>query len=601
MPPANSRNPSPPAQPSPSYLSALRELEPINQDVLNLAATLTTQAEDGDDAGLRYLRYENDHRDRLRRVMNRLNRLHNPPSAYSDHIPNTNSLYDWSPANEANLADDEEELDQILAELRQTDRDARMRAYSSNSLRSAAILQSVRRHPRFSARTREYLQRYNAERDAQTRAQQHTESRERHTEHARQQAMQRLAERQPSRTSGSTPAPSSPSSSPLPMLEQTIKYLSRIRHSNNLDDSLHCALDAGFLSKDYFDDFCDSHADFILDTYTLPPPAETSWLSPGAVLRGHQHATTINSTITTTSHSASTTLYRFRNNDSMTSTLLEPPSRPWMSSTRRSSPSGAEIVTSHSPQQDRWPVTVTIHAVDWTKMSVSATMEAYNVPSHPHAHQSLLTTSLDALSQPVTRTSSITTYLEGEILDFNTHTLLTESFKKIKLSASTDATYWKKMPPFQKYTDEELVRNLTSRRWYEEVLSKDWILMRWKEQCFVKSLNRSTGSPGQTASSFSHSMPGVSTRGTMNQSFQSGLARESHPDGEVHYWGSGDAEQSLFDDSGCGLTISGFYYVCLRREDGRLEGLYYDPQSSPYQRLNLESVRGGIFPAWGFR
>ena len=32
-----------------------------------------------------------------------------------------------------------------------------------------------------------------------------------------------------------------------------------------------------------------------------------------------------------------------------------------------------------------------------------------------------------------------------------------------------------------------------------------------------------------------------------------------------------------------------------------LEGLYYDPQSSPYQCLKLESVNGGLRSAWGFR
>ena len=51
----------------------------------------------------------------------------------------------------------------------------------------------------------------------------------------------------------------------------------------------------------------------------------------------------------------------------------------------------------------------------------------------------------------------ITTYLEGEILDFNTHTLLTESFKS---SPSIDATYWRKLPPFQMLTDEEMIQKL---------------------------------------------------------------------------------------------------------------------------------------------
>ena len=36
-----------------------------------------------------------------------------------------------------------------------------------------------------------------------------------------------------------------------------------------------------------------------------------------------------------------------------------------------------------------------------------------------------------------------------------------------------------------------------------------------------------------------------------------------------------------------GLTISGFYYVALHRLSGRIEALYYDPGSQPYQRLKM--------------
>ncbi|KAF2875548.1 vacuolar import and degradation protein-domain-containing protein [Massariosphaeria phaeospora] len=669
----------------PSYLSALRQLEsPVNQDVLNLAATLTTQAEDdADEASLRYLRRVQNHeewrversrdrlrmlerqrdqldqRDRLRRVMNRLSRNDDAPAAYSDRVPSQNNLYDWSPANDEA---DEDELDEILTELRReqpnthpeilrmlgrtqldSERDTRTRANSSrllnsnqpshstdSSLRSAAILQSVRRHPRFSARTRDMMQRYGSDRDAAPRPSHHSESRDRHVGEGTRPAaatMQRVSERRTSlerdrdremlarvdsyrrsyaeRTS-STPPTSSP------MLEETIKYLSRIRYSNSVDDSLGHLLDTGFLSKDFF---CDDHSDFVLDSGTLPPPAETSWLAPGAVLSGCQHATSVTSTVTAVRPTSS---HRSRLHEAATGSLFEPPARPWLShnytsaSRRTTHLSPPEIVTSHSPQQDRWPVKVTIHAVDYSKMTLSATMEAYNVPSHPHSHQSLLSSSLDGAASPAyTRTSSITTYLEGQILDFNTHTLLTESWSS---DSATDATYWRKLPPFQKYSDDELARNLTSRRWFNEVLAQDWVLMRWKEQCFVKSLNRSTADPvlpPSSTSTSSFSPP---------ESFPS--SRENHrPDRSTTHWLSTptsttttttttttnssathpDAEHSSFDDSGCGLTISGFYYVCLRRCDGKLEGLYYDPQSSPYQCLKLDSVRGGVFPAWEFR
>lgn len=52
-----------------------------------------------------------------------------------------------------------------------------------------------------------------------------------------------------------------------------------------------------------------------------------------------------------------------------------------------------------------------------------------------------------------------------------------------------------------------------------------------------------------------------------------------------------------------GLTISGFYYISVRREDGHIEGMYYDPGSSPYQHLSLmpHMREKMVFPAYNFR
>lgn len=599
---------------------------------------------------------EVEQRDRLRRVMSRLSRLSEGAAAYGDRVPSQNSLYDWSPATDA---DADDELDQILAELRreqpnthpeilrvlgqsQLDAErARIRSLSSrlqspppaDSLRSMAMLQSGRRHPRFSARTREYLQRYQSDREAASRASQQSESRERYSSEsaARQTAMQRLSEgrtsldrerrdmlsRADSYRRGYLDRNSNPPPVVAPMLEHTVKYLSRIRHSNTVDESLNCALDAGFLSKDYF---CHQYTDFVTSTdpFTIPPPAETSWLAPGAVLSGCQHATSVATAGASSAPGASTAMNRFRIVDGSGATTtalpaLPPPSRPWISSpystTRSPSQRLTEPQSPQSPPQDRWPVKVTVHAVDWEKMSLSATMEAYNVPSHPHSHQSILSPSASGTpSHQFTRTSSITTYLEGEILDFNNHTLLTESFKS---NPSNDATYWRKLPPFAKMSDDEIVRALTSKKWFTEVLSKEWILMRWKERCFVKSLNRSTSDPVQaTASSFVDG-PAYPTENTYYPSSNPQpspyriVRNPSTGRAEVEitpiYPDSSDTEHATFDDSGCGLTISGFYYVSLRRSDGALEGLYYDPQSSPYQCLRLDSVRGGMRTAWSFR
>ncbi|KAF2503290.1 hypothetical protein BU16DRAFT_555297 [Lophium mytilinum] len=642
----------------PSYLAALRELEsPVSSSVLNLAATLTTQAEDDADAeNLRFLRSpldpqdewraenarerlrrtseeqsdDRERHDRFRRVMSRLSRQHEPP-AYGDRIPSQNNLYDWSPANEA---DGDEELEQLLQELGQrqpsthpdilrelarsqldAERESR-RAYSSrllssnqpsqtseSSLRSAAILQSVRRHPRFSARTRDYMHRYISDRDSADRATHDGESRDRrspsrsaatstglgersryeasrHAWQAQQQLQRsdrdraivdrslerdRVARRDYRREYLENP--SSYPASTSPWLEQTIKYLSRLRSSNSYEDSLGYAVDGGFVNKDFFGD---DHDDFILDTSTILPPAETSWLAPGAVLSGSQHATNVTSTLTPAAAvRGDSLLYHSRNADSTAPTLFDG-ARPSLSHNyippyRRS----GEVVTTFSPQQDRWPVKVTIHAVDYDTMSLSATMEAYNVPSHPQSFVGMLSSANNSASSdnptPI-RTSSITTYLEGEILDFRTHTLLTESFKS---SSVIDATYWRKLPPFSNLTDDELVHKLVSQRWMEQ-LSQEWILMRWKERCFVKN-TRAFNSANPTPT-------------------------DLHPRNFLNP----DPEDDVTED-GCGLTISGFYYVCLRRSDGAVEGLYYDPQSSPYQHLKLVPVSGGVFPKWEFR
>lgn len=43
----------------------------------------------------------------------------------------------------------------------------------------------------------------------------------------------------------------------------------------------------------------------------------------------------------------------------------------------------------------------------------------------------------------------------------------------------------------------------------------------------------------------------------------------------------------------CGLTIAGFYYVCFSRSDGSVLGFYYDPNSSPFQKLELKATMEG--------
>ncbi|CAL5221407.1 g3592 [Coccomyxa viridis] len=68
-------------------------------------------------------------------------------------------------------------------------------------------------------------------------------------------------------------------------------------------------------------------------------------------------------------------------------------------------------------------------------------------------------------------------------------------------------------------------------------------------------------------------------------------------------------KEQAFAKSGddCGLTIAGFYYICLCRQTGDVEGFYVDPLSLPNHKLTLKAVTAGApagmqsFAAFQFR
>ena len=241
-------------------------------------------------------------------------------------------------------------------------------------------------------------------------------------------------------------------------LDDAIQYLERLRFCESLQESLSSAKAGGFGPDDLFD-----NNDFVLDTTSIEPPPESSWLKIGGVLSGSQHAAA--------GPSLSTYLHNPNAMNAHLSSLVRV-SRGVINSTSQASGStrvehgspAAHVTSSIHPTSDgdeEWPVKVTIHSVDYNSMTLSGTMEAFNVPDK---------------SSP-TQESSITTFLEGEIIDFNTYTLETKTFKA---GPRVDGTYWRKLEPFKKLTDNEIVRSLVSKKWYTEELLKNWILMRWK-------------------------------------------------------------------------------------------------------------------------
>lgn len=186
--------------------------------------------------------------------------------------------------------------------------------------------------------------------------------------------------------------------------------------------------------------------------------------------------------------------------------------------------------TSSGQTKDEWAVQVKIQGMDWDTMRICGVMQAFDVPNSAVG-------------------TSITTFWEGEIVDFQRHSLKTGKWCS---SSKTDITYWRKLEPFRDQDDPEFAQNLVSRKYIKEVCSK-FIFMRWKGKCDRRKKE---------------------------------LKAES-------CFVNVDSQES-------GLTIAGFYFLCLRRRDGMIEGYYFDPSSSPYQLLSLQPMPK-TFPTYKFR
>lgn len=503
----------------------------------------------------------------------------------------------------------------------ETEQRARYEAYiapgqgpsTESSLRTTALLQAVRRNSQFSAHSRLQLQRHILDRErngneVEARAQAtsarpihpttlspsqrrqinrdanvlpETERQRMHTEYQHQlalldaQAVHPVYHRgesyrghEPARSERRTPrywtirtetAPKNNARS----VDNTIQYLERLRLCESNHEGLLTAEEGGFESEER------QRSDFLIDTTAIPSPPRSSWLEIGGVLCGTQNAVTPSRDAPPSS--TATTLpayvplmppsqYRSRvrhptfgiNTARTTSPVRRESARPSVD------PSDAPEANApvhaprdqhswvESPNNERWPVKVTIHSIDYDAMTLSGTMEAFNVPDK---------------SSP-TRESSITTFLEGEIVDFNKHTLETKSFKA---DARIDAVYWRKLPPFCHLKDDNtMIQKLLSKQWLKEELMEKWILMRWKGALTLSGvltliLFRKLNKPNST---------------------------------EKCFVTPSDAQSSL--------TISGFYYVSLRRSNGLVEGLYYDPSSTPYQHLVLRPEKK-MFPSYAFQ
>ena len=368
---------------------------------------------------------------------------------------------------------------------------------------TAALLQSVERHRRYNARARQTMQGFILDRD-----------RLNHEGATPQVSSSRLHRSDIPR--GMSPyshylAHSSSSSRDLRAayrqmfldnpslthLKHMIKYLSDLRHCTTVEECEALAADLDFDTlyetiKRYRD------TDFVMNLTVLKPPQPSSWLMPGAVFSGSQHSPQESPALMlhrdrehirrqVASHQAASGRWDF--SDSMPASLRQlADAERYVSSLNPSyhavpAPSAStNNTTSPNRSLDRWPVRVVILSVDLDKMTVSGTMSASQIPDkHPP-------TSPDHKPEG----SSMNSFFEGEIIDFRKHSLETENFRSDGLE--TDVTYWRNIGPFGELSkkfvkeegaedgeaDEEMARCLGSRDWLENVLAREWILMRWK-------------------------------------------------------------------------------------------------------------------------
>jgi hypothetical protein len=334
-------------------------------------------------------------------------------------------------------------------------------------------------------------------------------------------------------------------------IKNTIHYLSQLRDTTS-EGGLHLArsLDLDTL---YECEEANAASDLPLLIDTLPSPQPSSWLAPGMTWHGlqstsrHQQpassaplrntrprdqprapfrASVARQALAEAQHTAASVLRVAQDAESgrYLSSLTSDPDGRWGFSRARydhelprqyanignnSNPN----IGSSTEKTDHWPVTVTIHSVDFGKMELTGTMRASQIPDR----------SFTSFGESSSGRRSMESFFEGEIIDFRNHTLETEGSKRNYKSGGldTDAEYWARIGPFreeiqkqasshywdsstweeklktgddkhwdllkaaeretrERRAEKTMMRCLANQRWLREKLGAEWVLMRWK-------------------------------------------------------------------------------------------------------------------------
>ena len=398
---------------------------------------------------------------------------------------------------------------------------------------------------------------------------QHRAERQRHhREVIRRQTEQRRNEAIPSPSANAGLRSSLHVSDAFGRARNTIKYLSALRCTKP-EYGLQLARTMGLDSLHEYAD-CNTPSYLPLTMESLPEPQPSSWLTPGmtwhglqstdreparpAVLTRRQRRDTLSRAMARNRHTDMTSSsmllpsefvpsHQALDTDRYISSLMQDSEGRWGfdnnpdhdehpgSSTfdplAANQPPATSAAALPPAEIDHWPVTVTLHSVDFLSMTLSGTMRASQLPDK---------TSPTSSPPQEPHMKSMESYFTGDIIDFRQHTLETSpnvantcTYKSG--GVDTDARYWARLGPFkreieramyatnatsgkvfdikmkagEKYldsnavgvagmgeeergraeeeADEVMARCLGDGRWLERNFGRgggEWVLMRWK-------------------------------------------------------------------------------------------------------------------------
>ena len=268
----------------------------------------------------------------------------------------------------------------------------------------------------------------------------------------------------------------------LMRLREVLRYLSKLRHCTGPGES-QALMFSHFLSDSVMRDSSDS--DSVIQELESFAPSESSWLTPGSTFCGTQAASLSAEEAAVLTHRPEQRNQTRRRDtrgqeDPDDIFVTTSAGRIYAADPIPDGPASGHFESEGLAQDifepNSWPVTVTIDTLDIFNKTLTGTMSASKIRD----------------TRSPTGESSSTTYFEGEIIDLKKHSFETENFESEGLE--TDVLYWTRIGPFRGLDETEIGQRLLQRKWVEEELMQNWILMRWKGKHILVTSTFGSGS-----------------------------------------------------------------------------------------------------------